>query len=348
MKPLEIGFLYGGALASPERKIGMIWVGIIGAKGYFGEALSKLIAGHPEAQVSTVMDLQGLCDSSLFTSENSKDAPGYWSMVNAIKKSDVIFSGVPAVMAEDVYSKALSSGKRIIDISDERNLGVNMEDMAGSAYPGSIYGLFDLYKDRMKDACIASNPSSYCTGALLGLAPLVSKDLVDMSSISIMSKSGITSLKRTDKLADAGLLKNGIRSYKLECGEYTKEVNEQMMTLFGKGTLPSYESFIVPGTKGIMTTITADPAQHMSSGDILDIYKEFYENNPFIGISSNGAALEGRNSFDKCFCKICASTEADTGKITVTTVLDDAVRGVASQAVQTMNLMYGIDGRMGL
>lgn len=335
-------------MASPERKLVMIWVGIIGAKGYFGEALSKLIAGHPEAQVSTVMDLQGLCDSGLFTSGNSKDAPGYWSMVNAIKKSDVIFSGVPAVMAEDVYLKALSSGKRIIDISDEHNLGVNMEDMAGSAYPGSIYGLSDLYKDKMKDACIAANPSSYCTGAILGLAPLVSKDLVDMGSLSIMSKSGITSLKRTDKLTDAGLLKNGIRSYKLDCGEYAKEVNEQMMTLFDKGTLSSYESFIVPGTKGIMTTITADPVQGVSSMDIYEIYKEFYGNNPFVGISQNLAAVDGKSSFDKCFCKICASMEADTGKITVTTVLDDAVRGVASQAVQTMNLMYGIDGRVGL
>ncbi len=335
-------------MASPERKIVMIWVGIIGAKGYFGEALSKLIAGHPEAQVSTVMDLQGLCDSGLFTSENSKDAPGYWSMVNAIKKSDVIFSGVPAMMAEDVYLKALSSGKRIIDISDEHNLGVNLEDIAGSAYPGSIYGLSDLYKDKMKDACIAANPSSYCTGAILGLAPLVSKDLVDMGSMSIMSKSGITSLKRTDKLTDAGLLKNGIRSYKLDCGEYAKEVNEQMMILFDKGAVASYESFIVPGTKGIMTTITADPAQGVSGIDIYEIYKEFYRNNPFVGISQSSTATEGRNSFAKCFCKIHASMEADTGKITVTTVLDDAVRGVASQAVQTMNLMYGIDGRVGL
>jgi len=347
--------MYGGVFegrlsskASPERKIVMIWVGIIGAKGYFGEALSKLIAGHPEAQVSTVMDLQGLCDSGLFSSGNSKDAPGYWSMVNAIKKSDVIFSGVPAVMAEDVYLKALSSGKRIIDISDEHNLGVNLEDMAGSAYPGSIYGLSELYKDKMKDACIAANPSSYCTGALLGLAPLVSKNLADMGSISIISKSGITSLKRTDKLTDAGLLKNGVRSYKLECGEYIREVNEQMMILFGKGAVYSYESFVVPGTKGITTTIKAEPPKGMSGGGMLDVYREFYRNNPFVEVSANYTAAEGRNSFDKCFCKIGVALEADTGKIAVTTVLDDAVRGVASQAVQTMNLMYGIDGRIGL
>jgi len=326
----------------------MIWVGIIGAKGYFGETLSKLIAGHPGAQVSTVMDLQGLCDAGLYFSGGSEKAPGYWNMVNAIRKSDVIFSGIPAVMAEDVYLSALSSGKRIIDISDEHKLGANLENMAGSAYPGSVYGLSELYKDKMKNAFIAANPSSYCTGALLGLAPLVANGLADVGSLEIKSKSGITSLKRTDKLADAGVLKNGIRTYKLECADYGNEVNEQMLILFGKGTLASYEAFVVPGTKGITTTIKADLAPGMHITDVFETYRDFYRNNPFVEVAANCAAVEERNGFDKCFCKIGASMEADTGKITVTTVLDDAVRGVASQAVQTMNLMCGIDGKIGL
>lgn len=326
----------------------MIWVGIIGAKGYFGEALSKLIAGHPEAQVSTVMDLQGLCDAGLYSSGANEAVPGYWNMVNAIKKSDVIFSGIPAAMAEDVYLKALSSGKRIIDISDEHNLGVNLENMAGNAYPGSVYGLSDLYKDKMKNAFLAANPSSYCTGALLGLAPLVSNGLADIGSLAVKAKSGITSLKRSDKLADAGVLKSGIRTYKLECGDYANEVNEQMLILFGEGTPASYEAFVVPGTRGITTTIKADPAPGMHGKDIFEAYRDFYRNNPFVEVAANCEAVEERNGFDKCFCKIGASMEADTGKLTVTTVLDDAVRGVASQAVQTMNLMYGIDGKIGL
>ena len=326
----------------------MIWVGIIGAKGYFGETLSKLIAGHRSAQVSTVIDLQELCEAESYVSGNNEARPGYWKMVNAIKKSDIIFSGLPGAMAEDVYLKALSHGKRIIDISDEHNLGDSLEDMAGSAYPGSIYGLSDLYKDKMKDAFIAANPSSYCTGALLGLVPLVSKNLAEMDSLAIQSKSGITSLRRTDKLADSGMMANGIRMYKLECMDYADEVNAQMLTLFGKGTSASYESYIIPGTKGITTTIKVNPFTGIYENDILDSYRDFYKDNPFVEILDNGIINEVRNGFDRCFCKIGASIEADSGKITVTTILDDAVKGVASQAIQTMNLMFGIDGKTGL
>ena len=327
----------------------MIWVGFIGAKGYFGEALSKLVAGHPEAQVSTVMDLQELYNGGAYMCGSNEAKPGYWGMVNAIEKSDIIFNGLSGSIAEDVYSKALSCGKRIIDISDEHYIGDCLEGRVGSAHPGSVYGLSSLYKDKMKDASIAANPSSYCTGSILGLAPLAANNLVDMDSAYIESKSGIASLRRNDRLAELGITNNGgIKTYKVECMEYAEEVNEQMLTLFGKGTLASYESYIIPGIKGITTTIKVNPNSGMCGSDILDTYRDFYKTNSFVEVCSSGIMPKMRNEFNKCFCKIGASVDADSGKITVTTVLDDAVRGVASQAIQTMNLMCGIDGKIGL
>lgn len=317
----------------------MIWVGIIGAKGYFGETLSKLVAGHPEAQVSTVVDVEGLYGDSRQL--------GYLNMVDAIRKSDVIFSGLPHEIAEDIYLKALSHGKKIIDISEEHNPGMDLENMTDNSYLGSIYGLSKLYKDRMKDAFIASNPSSYCTGALLGLAPMALNGFADMASLEVRTKSGISSLKRSDKLTDLGMMKNGARIYKLEGSGYAAEVREQMLNLFGKGTLASYESYVTSGTKGIVTTIKADPISGMSSADITEAYMEFYKGNPFVEVSGNMSS-EPRKGLGKNFCRISPSLEADTGKITVTTMLNDAVRGVAGQAIQTMNLMYGMDGSIGL
>jgi N-acetyl-gamma-glutamyl-phosphate reductase len=121
-----------------------------------------------------------------------------------------------------------------------------------------------------------------------------------------------------------------------------------MLILFGREALASYESVVAPGTKGITTTIEISLNKGIHGSDILDAYKDFYKNNPFVEVFNNGMLNEVRSGFDRCFCKIGTSTEADSGKITVTTILDDAVRGVASQAVQTMNLMYGIDGAIGL
>ncbi len=327
----------------------MIWVGIIGAKGYFGEALGRLVAGHPEAQLSTVMELQGLSEGGSYMRGSAEAQPGYWSMVNAVKKSDVIFNGLSGAVAGDVYSKALSHGKRIIDISDEHYLGGCLEGKNGNAYPGSIYGLSRLYMDKMKKASIAENPSSYCAGAVLGLAPLAADNLVDVDSASIETKSGITSLKRNDKLIETGITVNGgIKTYKIDCMKYAEEVNEQMLTLFGRGIPASYAAYIIPGSKGITTTIKVNPNSGIHGRDILDIYRDFYKDSPFIEICSSGMMSSVRNGTGKSFCKIGASIDADSGKITVTTVLDDALRGVANQAIQTMNLMCGIDGKIGL
>lgn len=325
----------------------MIWVGIIGAKGYFGDALARLVAGHPEAQLSTVMELPELADAGTCRFGSIETRPGYWNMMDAVKKSDIIFNGLTGDPAEAVYSKALSHGKRIIDIGD-KYISSSLAK-GSSAYPGSVYGLSKLYKDKMKDAAIVANPSSYCAGAILGLAPLAANNMVDMDSATIESKSGITGLRKTDRLVETGLTGNGgVKTYKVESKDYADEVNGQMHALFGIKTAAPYASYIIPGIKGIITTINVNPQAGSCTGDILDVYRDFYKTNPFVEVGGGRTAHGMKNAYNKYFCKIGASVDADSGKITVTTVLDDALRGVASQAIQSMNLMCGIDGDVGL
>lgn len=318
----------------------MIWVGIIGAKGYFGEALARLVAGHPEAQLSAVMDSHRFGYGGGHTACSTEAGTEYRSIMSAVEKSDVIFSGLSGAEALDIYSKALSSGKKIIEISEENN---------SLSHPGSVYGLPEFYKDKMKDASIAANPSCYCAGAILGLAPLAACNLVDLDSAVIESISGIASLRRNDKLIEAGLANdNGMKTYKIEHMGYAEEVNEQIMILFGKETSVSYDSYIIPGTKGIITTIKVKPGAGINVNDIVDTYRDFYINNPFVQVCSNGMTPDTSKGLNKYFCKIRASVDGESGNITVTTVLDDALRGAASQVIQTMNLMCGIDGKTGL
>lgn len=327
----------------------MIWVGFIGVKGYLGETLSRLVAGHPEAQVSTVTDLQGIYNKEFYMCGSNEVNQEYWKMMNAIEKSDIIYNGLSGAIAEDLSSRALSYGKRMIDISDENHMRGSLKGSFGSVQPGSVYGLSELYKDKMRGAAIAVNPSSYCTGAILGLVPLAVNNISDMDSVAVESKSGIASLGRNDKLTETGMTANGgIKVYKTECAEYAKEVNEQMLTLFGRGTSASYQAYIIPGIRGITTTIKLNHKEGMNVSDVLNVYKNFYKNNSFIEVCDSGLMSGLRNGLKKCFCKIKASADLDSGIITVTTVLDDAIRGVAGQAIQTMNLMFGIDGETGL
>lgn len=319
----------------------MIWVGILGAKGYLRESLSKLIAGHRSAQVSIITDLQNLSESECCMSRSIEESTGYLSMANAVNKSDIIFNGFSGTMADNIYSRALSNGKKIINVGEQH--------MGGSAYPGSVYGLSELYKDKMKDIPIATNPSSYCTSAMLGLAPLVAGNLIDIKTVVIESKSGISCLRCGDKLACIdSTVSSDSNIYKVDCGDYAEEVNEQMFELFGKNTALSYTSYIIPGAKGINTKIIARPYNEFCGSDILEVYREFYKFNPLIEVCSVSAINDIGKGPGNCICRISASSDEDIGNITVTTMLDDAVRGYASQAIQTMNLMYGIDGKTGL
>ena len=326
----------------------MIWVGILGPKGHFREELSKLVAGHRSAQISTMMDLQELYDVEGYMYRSYDAMPGYRRMVNAVKKSDIVFNGLSGAIAEDICSKALSFGKRVIDISNAY-IGGGLEGRACSAYPGSVYGLSELYKDKMKAASIAANPSSYCAGMLLGLAPLAAGNLVDMDTANIESKSGITSLRRDDKLAETDMTVNGgTKIYKMDSSDYAEEVNEQMHTLFGRRVSVSYAAYVIPGIKGITTTIKINPGTDLCGSNVPDIYRDFYKHSPFVEVCSKGTINERRNSLGKCFCKLKVSVNESCSNIIVTTMLNDSVRGAASQAIQTMNLMYGIDGKIGL
>lgn len=327
----------------------MIWVGILGARGYFGEALPKLVAGHRLAQVSTIMDLQELCEGELYSCRSNEARSGYWSMVNAIKNSDVIFNGLSGSIAEEVYSKAISYGKKVIDISNDQYLGDRLGIKVNNSYPGSVYGLSELYRDKMKDASVATNPSGYCTGAVLGLAPIAAFNTVDMNTVSIESKSGITSLGRNDKLTEVERTNNDSTIiYKMESRKYAEEVNEQIFALFGKEASTSYVAYIIPGIKGITTTIKVNLHTVMSESDIFDVYRDFYKDNPLIEVCSNSNINGTMNRSKNCSCKLHVSTDEDYSNVTVTTVFDDALKGVASQVIQTMNLMSGIDSGIGL
>lgn len=310
----------------------MIWVGIVGAKGHVGEALTRLVAGHPGAQISSFVN------TGEFTGEGISMLE-YRSMLDAIQKSDIIFNGLTGSAAGDIFSEALVKGKRIIDISEEAY-------NRGNILSGSVYGLPELYRSKVENATIVSNPSCYCTGAMLALAPLMSSELIDAGSVVIESKSGITGLRSTDKLKGTEVLnEGGHRVYKLDNRNYSVEIEEQLKVLFGKSTAISYTSYI-NGIRGIVMKIYSNPVVPLNDGDAEELYKQFYRNSPFVKICSEGGLNSGGSS--RSFCEIEARVDKLTGKLVVTTAMESPVRTQTEQAVQTMNLMYGLDEKTGL
>lgn len=324
----------------------MVWVSIIGANGYVGYVLSRLIAGHPSAQISTYIDAKQLHDKKSLGGP-IEDKMNGWSVFDAIEKADVIFNGIPKKDAVNIYTEALKQGKKIIDISMDSEISFGAA--AGSSMKKPVYGLPELNKAQIEQAEIVSNPSSYCTGAMLGLAPLVSGKLVDCKSIIIDSKSGISNLSKTDKLLDSFMGNSeNVKAYTLGNDTYSTEIENQVQKLFGEKIAITYTPYIVPMNKGILTTIYTSPVKETDTGEVIQLYKAFYDNNPFIRIYEEGKTPETKAVSHSNYCDIGISYDKRTNKIMVVTAIDNLIKGAAGQAIQNMNLMYGMDEKLGL
>ncbi len=324
----------------------MVWVSIIGAYGYVGHVLSKLIAAHPAAQISTYIDMAQLHDRKTLGGA-VQDKAGGWSMFDAIEKADVIFNGIPKKDSANIYTEALKQGKKIIDISMDSD--AMLETIACSSFGKTVYGLPELNKAQIKHAEVVSNPSSYCTGAMLGLAPLISGKRIDAKSIIIDSKSGISSLSKNDKLLDSFMgSRENVKAYTLGNSTYSNEIEGQVHKLFGEEIAVTYTPYIVPMNKGILTTIYATPLEETDASELTGLYKAFYESNSFIRVYDAGKVPETKAVSHSNYCDIGISYDPHTNKIVVVTAIDNLIKGAAGQAIQNMNLMYGMDEKLGL
>lgn len=316
----------------------MVWVGIIGAEAYIANALSKLIASHPAAQISTFFSESQLSDC---TSEKYYK----WSMFDAIEKSDIIFNGLPHKNSGSIISEAVKQGKKVIDISDDNSAAMNKGELSASP----VYGIPELNKENIMNAFVVSNPSCYCTGAMLGLAPLVHGKLIDMKSVIIDSKAGVTSLSKTDKLVESFLDNNeSVKAYKLGRDNHSIEIEQQVGNLFGEKIGVFYTPYIVPMNKGILTTIYAVPAKDLDTDSLIEQYQEYYQNNPFIRIYKDGSIPQTKSVSYSNYCDIGMYVDKPNNRIVVVTAIDNLMKGAAGQVIQDMNIMYGFDERMGL
>lgn len=316
----------------------MVWVGMIGAEGIIAHVLSKLIASHPAAQISTFFN------TSRFEDGTDKRI-GEWSMFDAIEKSDVIVNALPHKSAYSVFNEAVKQGKKVIDIS----IDANSSKDCGEPSAKPVYGIPELNKKKIMEAFVVSNPSCYCTGAMLGLAPLVSGKLVDTKSIIIDSKAGVTSLSNADKLVESFVENNeNVKTYKLGSNAHSMEIEQQIQKLFGEKSGILYTPYIVPMNKGVLTTIYAAPAEELDTKSLIGHYKEFYKDDPFIRIYDEGKMPETKWVSHSNYCDIGVYADKSTNRIVVVTAIDNLMKGAAGQAIQNINLMYGMDEKMGL
>lgn len=336
-------------------------IAIAGSSGYAGGELFRLLLHHHHATMTAV------------TSEKSAGQPltsifphlaGLTDLIcepldpEAIaRRADVVFLALPHVTAQEAAFRFHQLGKKVIDLSaDYRLMDPALYEKWYEhchQYPDllkqAVYGLPELHREQIKRASLIANPGCYPTGAILGLSPLVKKGVVDLETIIIDSKSGVSGAGRSPSLAHHyPEVNEGLMAYKIGTHRHTPEIEQELGALAGKTVTLSFTPHLIPMNRGILTTIYAALNTSTDTAQMHSLFRVFYRNEPFVRILPTGQFPNVRNVRGSNFCDIGVYVDHRTNRAVVVTAIDNLVKGASGQAIQNMNLMMGLDETEGL
>jgi N-acetyl-gamma-glutamyl-phosphate reductase len=334
---------------------------IIGATGYGGADLIRLLHNHPIVELSSVhssskqgvwMDetyphLQGITQLQL----EEIDA----ELIRS--KAEVVFLSTPPGVSKQITPHLLKQGLKIIDLSGDLRLknraeyekwyGLDAADQ--TVIDQAVYGLTEWERDRIKDAQLISNPGCYPTATLLGLAPLLNENLIELDSIIIDAKSGVSGAGRSPSaMTHFSEMNDNFKIYKVNEHKHIPEIEQGLKSFNSEATTITFSSHLVPMTRGMMATMYAKAKSPISETNLRRLYEELYKSSPFVRIRKEGSYPSTKEVNGTNYCDIGVTYDERTGRITIVSVIDNLVKGAAGQAIQNLNVMLGIDEMTGL
>jgi len=339
----------------------MLRVAIIGASGYTGVELARILCNHPEFELTAATSRQyaGKALSEVFPNLLGKTdlICENLSIDELCNRADLFFAAVPHKTAMDLVPQLLQEGKKVVDLSADyrlRDVATYEEWYQEHSSPEFIaeaaYGLPELYRDQIKQARLVANPGCYPTSIVLGLAPLLRDGLIDPATIIADSKSGTTGAGRA---ASVGTLfcevHDGFKAYKVGGTHRHLPEIEQELSVLNRGDVTiSFTPHLLPISRGILSTTYANLTSDMSEDDLRKLYLSTYENEPFVRIVPKGTFPATQHVRGSNFCDIGFAIDKRANRIIVISAIDNIVKGAAGQAVHNMNLMCGIEETTGL
>ena len=339
----------------------MINVGIIGASGYTGAELARILFNHPHVQVTAATSRQyaGSPLSEIFPSLRGlvdivcENLP----VAELCKKADLFFTAVPHKTAMDLVPQLLDAGKKVVDLSADfrfRDVSVYEEwyqpHTSGQLLAKAVYGLPELYRKDIVSSSLVANPGCYPTSIILGLAPLLKAGAIEAQTIIADSKSGTSGAGRA---AQTGSLfcevHDGFRPYKVgRAHRHTPEIEQELSALAGNKIHISFTPHLLPISRGILSTVYASLVPGFDRQKIDILYRDHYQNEPFVRLLAEDSFPATQYVRGSNFCDISYKIDAATNRIIVMSTIDNIVKGASGQAVQNMNLMCGFAETSGL
>lgn len=344
-----------------------ITVGILGATGYTGAELTRLLLGHCEAEIAwlTSEKFKAQRVSEVFPGLAGFSDLQYTSIANLgqLASCDLVFSCLPNGQSMHFVTRCLDMGARVIDLSadfrlddvDEFNEVFGYKHTSGDLLEKAVYGLpelgrelnGELNREKIKKAALVANPGCFATGVVLGTAPMVKGGLFDIRAIYVDAKAGSTGGGRAPVLSSHFPEANeNISTDRLGVHNQGREIENALSNFYGADIDVTFVHHRVPISRGIFTTIYA-PQEGLNTPDnLFEYFEEFYRDEHFIRVYSDPRYITIKGVSRSNFVNMSVGRQGDT--VIILVALDNLIKGAAGQAVQNMNLMFGFDERTGL
>lgn len=339
----------------------MINVAIIGASGYTGAELCRLLCNHPRVNltVATSRQFDGQKLSDIFPHLRGKtDLVCHNYPVEEITaRAEFIFCAVPHKTAMDLVPELLSAGRRVVDLSADfrlKNVATYQrwyqQHHAAELLNEAVYGLPERYREKIKTATLVANPGCYPTSVILALAPLLGNNIIDQQTLIIDAKSGTSGAGRAAGLSTLFCeINDGFKSYKVGgTHRHIPEIEQELSQLAGTELKVCFTPHLLPISRGILSTIYCSLTSPVDPEQLYDLYQSAYRDEPFVRMLEQGAQPATQFVRGSNFCDIALATDHRTNRLIITAALDNIGKGAAGQAIQNMNLMAGFDESEGI
>ena len=338
----------------------MIKAAVLGATGYAGIELVRLLTNHPEVNIE-------ILGSQSFAGKPISDV--YQNFRHILEKEcsevdldeaakcDVAFTALPHGASKEVIPALLEKGLKVIDLSGDYRYddAAVYEEWYGEKHSSpellkeSVYGLPELHREKIKGARLIGNPGCYTTCSILGAAPLLANKIAETKNIIVDAKSGVTGAGRGLKLQNSFCeCTENSKAYKVTNHRHTSEIEQELSNIAGEKIMISFTPHLIPQKRGILSTIYVNLNRESSAEELTQMYKDFYKDEFFVRVKEVGDLPETKHVAGSNFVDIGVCYDKRLQRAVVVSSLDNIVKGAAGQAVQNMNILFGLDEKTAL
>ncbi len=340
------------------RAVAKATAAVVGATGYAGAELVRLLHQHPRVELLAVTARE---PGRPLTDSYPHLLPAgdlLLEEAEAAGRADVVFLALPHGLAGKLAPSFLERGCRVVDLGADFRLSepavyarwYGTEHPAPEALRGAVYGLPELFRAEIRGAGLVANPGCYPTAAALALAPFLAAGTVAPRGVVVDAKSGVSGAGRSVSLGvHFGEVNENLRPYSLAGRHrHTPEIEQTLGRVAGTEVRVSFNPHLVPMTRGILCTAYAPLEGSLGGGDAQAIQRDFYRGEPWVHVLQEGRWPETKMCLGSNNCFVAASVDERAGLLVAVAALDNLVKGAAGQAVQNMNLMLGWEETLGL